>query len=155
MNMLHENSLNLSKSSDQVRWNLIRNGFYFLRKTYGFGVGAGNLYEWLSTKSVYYIGSIRYMHNWYIEILATFGVVIFVLYLIYHIRVMLALLHNSRTERNILGIHTGYLLSFICFTLMSISSSTNVYSEWVWMYLAVFSAYTVHSISFQKQGKQT
>lgn len=153
MNMLHENSLNLSKSSDQIRWNLIKNGFYFLKKTYGFGVGAGNLHEWFATKSIYYIGSIRYMHNWYIEILATFGVVIFTLYLIFHIRVLLTLIHNSTTEKNILGIHTGYLLSFICFTLMSVSSSTNVYSEWVWMYLAVFSAYTVYSLSAQKQGK--
>lgn len=153
MNMLHENSLNLSKNSDQIRLNLIKNGFYFLRKTYGFGVGAGNLHEWLATKSIYYIGTIRYMHNWYIEILATFGVVIFTLYLIFHIRVILTLIHNSTTEKNILGINTGYLLSFLCFTLMSVSSSTNVYSEWVWMYLAVFSAYTVYSLSAQKQGK--
>lgn len=155
MNMLHENSLNLSKNSDQIRLNLIKNGFYFLRKTYGFGVGAGNLHEWLTTKSIYYIGDIRYMHNWYIEILVTFGVVIFTLYLIWHIRVMRNLIHNSTTEKNILGIHTGYLLSFICFTLMSVSSSTNVYSEWVWMYLTVLSGYTVYSLSSQKQGKQT
>ena len=155
MNILLENSLNFSKSSDQIRWNLIKNGFYFLRKTYGFGVGAGNLHEWLATKSIYYIGDIRYMHNWYIEILATFGVVFFVLYLIYHIRIIRTLFHNSITEKNILGIHTGYFLSFICFTLMSVSSSTNVYSEWIWMYLAVFSAYTVYSRSSQEQRKQT
>ena len=40
---------------DTVRINLIKNGFYFLRKTYGFGVGAGNIKYWLVNKSIYNI----------------------------------------------------------------------------------------------------
>lgn len=144
-NVLRENSLNLGRSSDMVRWNLIRNGLYFLRRTYGFGVGAGNMYQWLATRSIYSIGTIRYMHNWYVEILATFGVLIFVLYMIFHMRVLKILYTRARDERNILGLHTAYMLSFLCFSIMSISSSTNVYSEWVWMYLAVMGAYATYT----------
>ena len=150
--VLRNNTLNLNSNSDIIRVNLIKNGLAFLKQTYGFGVGAGNLYDWFKFRSVYNIGNILYMHNWYIEILATFGILLFVLYMIFHIRILIDLFRQAAKEKNILGIHVAYLSSFLCFSIMSISSSTNVYSEWVWMYLALLCSYCVF---YRKRGELT
>lgn len=138
--------IDLSGSSDIARLNLIKNGLYFLKQTYGFGVGAGNLYNWLAERSIYYIGDLRFIHNWYIEVLVTFGVVFFILYMIFHGRILHKLYsHKYRTS----SLKTSFFLSFLCFSVVSISSSSNVYSEWVWMYLVVVSLYT---LSLDKNG---
>lgn len=136
LRLIINNSINIAGRSDIARINLIKNGLYFLSQTYGFGVGAGNLYEWLGTRSIYPIGGLRFLHNWYAEILVTFGVAFFALYFFFHIKILYVLWskkYGSSTMK------TAAFLSFVCFSIVSISSSSNVYSEWVWMYLVFIS----------------
>ena len=142
-------SISVSARSDTARINLLKNGLYFLSLTYGFGVGAGNLFKWLSEKSIYYIGGLSFIHNWYAEILVTFGVVFFIVYIIFHLKVLFKLA-SPRYGRN--PMKTAMLISFICFSLVSISSSSNVYSEWVWMYLVLMSVFTA-SLDVEKTMK--
>lgn len=132
------NAVDLSTSNDTARINLIKNGLHFLGETYGFGVGAGNLKSWLETKSIYPIGLLLYIHNWYIEILSTFGLIFFAIYIFFHIKVayILGSLKYGRSPQKLC-----VFLSFICFSIVSISSSSNIYSEWVWMYLVLISNY--------------
>jgi len=138
-NLILRNSINLSGNSDIARMNLIKNGLYFLKRTYGFGVGAGNLYNWLANESIYYIGGLRFIHNWYVEVLVTFGVLFFAIYLIFHCRLLYTLYPNKRSFSSL---KNTFFLSFICFSIVSVSSSSNVYSEWVWMYLVIVSIYS-------------
>jgi len=122
--------------SDVGRVNLLKNGLYFLMETYGFGVGAGNLEVWFENRSIYPIGRLLYIHNWYAEILVTFGVIVFVYYMVVHGSIMLETFRVARKEKSFF-----FLISFIIFSATSIASSSNVYSEWVWMYLAMMTAY--------------
>lgn len=137
-NLLASNTIDLTGRSDIARLNLIKNGLYFLKQTHGLGVGAGNLYNWLADRSIYYIGDLRFIHNWYVEVLVTFGVAFFILYIIFHGRMLYKLYSN---KYHISSLKTTFFLSFVCFSVVSISSSSNVYSEWVWMYLVVVSLY--------------
>lgn len=147
LSVVADNSFNTASRADLVRLNLIRNGLYFLEQTNGMGVGAGNLYDWLSFKSIYYIENIRYMHNWYIELLATFGIVLFVLYVIFHFRILRHLYIEQKESDNAFGITRAMFLSFVFFTITSVSSSTNVYSEWVWIYLGWMAVKNIGSVS--------
>lgn len=132
-----------SSLSDNYRLNLIKNGFYFLRQTYGFGVGAGNLYQWLSEKAIYPIGILLFIHNWYVEIAVTFGVLFFALYAYFHTRIAVTLFKSKRTGNTFWTIDKAIFASFAAFSVVAVSSSSNIYSEWVWMYLVFVSTYAV------------
>ena len=140
MTFLRFNMVNANASNDIARINLIRNGLYFLKETYGLGVGAGNLYLWLAERSIYPIGHLRFIHNWYLEILVTFGVLFFIIYMAFHSKVFFSLLKSINND-SIWSRNNIILLSFISFSVVCISSSSNVYSEWVWMYLVFVSTY--------------
>ena len=138
INLVRNNSIDINKT-DIARINLIKNGLYFLKKTHGFGVGAGNLYSWLAEKAVYSIGELRFIHNWYVEVLVTFGILFFVIYIYFHSRI----LYKCYSKNYGTGqLKTTFFLSFVCFSVVSISSSSNIYSEWVWMYLVIISLFS-------------
>jgi teichuronic acid biosynthesis protein TuaE len=61
------------------RKNLILNGIYFLQKSHYMGVGAGNI-EALMKEAPKKVTKIN-LHNWWLEVLVDFGVIIFVLYM--------------------------------------------------------------------------
>ena len=146
LNFIRRNWINVDRYSDSARINLIKNGLYFLKKTFGFGVGAGNLYKWLDEKSIYDIGYLKFIHNWYVEVLVTFGVLFFIIYLCFHGKIMYRLFSKSYGKSRL---KTTFFLSFVCFSIVSISSSSNIYSEWVWMYLVVVALF---SASLEKVG---
>ncbi|MDO5131367.1 MAG: O-antigen ligase family protein [Eubacteriales bacterium] len=135
-----ENSIDTS-GEDVARVNLLKNGLHFLYETCGIGVGAGNLEVWFEKFSIFHIGELLYIHNWYAEILVTFGIFIFAFYVLTHISLLVMLYRNAKEKDGLFGIHTCFFLSFLIFSVTSISSSSNVYSEWVWMFLAVTVAY--------------
>ncbi len=129
--------------SDVSRVNLLKNGFYFLKCTYGFGVGAGNLFYWLAERAVYPISGYKFIHNWYMELLATFGIVFFVIYAVWHIRILIRLFRRYDKTKPLFCLNNCMFLSFVAFSFISISSSSNIYSEWIWMYLIFVSVYSL------------
>lgn len=148
--LFSEISIDTSSQSDSQRINLIRNGFYFLNKTHWLGVGAGNLKEWLQNRSIYYIGRLLYIHNWYMEVLVTFGVIVFLLYAWFHINIFRWLYKGIKTRDNDFGLTLSFFMSFVVFSITSISSSSNIYSEWFWMYIAIVSSYITY-LQFHKK----
>ena len=134
-------SIDTATTSDIIRINLLRNGIYFLKQTHWLVVGAGNLKLWLENKSIYNIAQILYMHNWYMEIFVTFGVVVFILYIIFHVNIFISLIKkiNNKDEEFVRAI--AFFSSFVIFSITSISSSSNIYSEWFWMYIAMCISY--------------
>lgn len=145
VNILQNNSIDAESGTDTARLNLIRNGLYFLKETHGFGVGAGNLYYWLTEKSIYYIGGLAFIHNWYVELLVTFGVLFFAFYAFLHGKIIVKLVRGYRKDEGFFNLNNTLLISFVGFTLMSISSSSNIYSEWVWMYLALSATFCMYN----------
>ncbi len=140
INLFSANFIDTS-NTDISRVNLIKNGLYFLRQTYGFGVGAGNIYLWLTERSIYDIGQLGFIHNWYVEILVTFGVFFFAIYMYWHIKVIVKLIRAYDRKDHFWNLHNTFLVSFIGFSIVSISSSSNVYSEWIWMYMVLVSSF--------------
>lgn len=73
----------LKIGSVDVRWNLIRNGVLFLISTMGFGVGAGNIEYWMSNFGQYNTAGIINMHNWWMEIMTAYGILVFIGYVLF------------------------------------------------------------------------
>jgi len=116
----------LTTGSVFVRINLIKNALFFLWKTAGFGVGAGNVEYWMRNFSLYNTRGILNLHNWWIEILTNYGVVIFVGYVIFYLSLLRGLykIYINEREADIRMISGALLLSLVGFSIASISSSS-------------------------------
>ncbi len=83
------NQVSNMQGSGKVRVNLALNGLMFLRDSAGFGVGAGNFNSWIR-ENAYFPTTTRnhptpvlFPHNWWIELLAEYGLAVFSLYLLF------------------------------------------------------------------------
>lgn len=125
--------------SDNVRINLIKNGLLFLISTFGFGTGAGNIEYWMANRGIYYIAAVTNMHNWWAEILTGYGIVVFLLYVSFYIKLFIDIyrLHKNSNDETIKSISLGVLCCMFGFLIGSISSSSNIRVEWLWVFWAV------------------
>lgn len=132
--------------SNRTRIHLILNGFIFLFQTFGFGVGAGNVEYWmefygvLSTGGV--VNEIHNMHNWFMEILTGYGVVIFILYLTMYLNVVKTFFVTLKYSENVkLKIISWVLFAYtIAFLISSTSSASNIQIEWQWVFWGIIIA---------------
>jgi teichuronic acid biosynthesis protein TuaE len=130
--------------SDSTRLNLLKNGGYFLLRTFGFGVGSGNVEYWMEHYAIYPTGGITNIHNWWGEILTAYGLVVFIGYLLLYWKLFSTcyLLSVSKTEnKEISVIATSIACSLAGFVIGAVSSSSNISSEWLWIYMAVVIAF--------------
>ncbi len=127
-----------------IRENLYKNALIFLFETFGFGTGTGNLEYWMMNYSTFQTDSVLAVHNWWIEILSTYGVLTFLLYVIFYYKLVKDLIINIVKSKNevITSISIGLLCIMSSFTINSLSSSTLISSEWMWVFWAII-------ISFQ------
>lgn len=131
-------------SSSDIRVNLLLNGFVFLKQTYGLGVGSGNTEYWMANFSVYPVGQITNMHNWWGELFTNYGIIIFIGYMIYYCRIglfSLSEVFKSKSQKEVpyISILVISILAGFVFSLMS--SSSNFSTEWLWAFFGVLSAY--------------
>lgn len=129
--------------SEYIRINLIRNGFVFLIKTFGFGTGAGNIEYWMANYGLYYTGTIVNMHNWWMEILASYGVIIFALYVVFYLKLLRSLyrIYKSAKNKKSVSIALGIICCMVGYIIGSISSSSNLISEWLWCFWGISVAF--------------
>ncbi len=129
--------------SDTIRLNLIRSGLHFLKETIGFGTGAGNIEYWMATKAEYNVAGITNMHNWWMEILVGYGVIIFIGYIMTYYKISKVLYYSHIHSKNtfIKNTSLGLLSSMVAFIFTSISSSSNISTEWLWVFWGVVIAY--------------
>jgi teichuronic acid biosynthesis protein TuaE len=126
--------------SDNIRINLLKNGLFFLGNTYLIGVGSGQIGIYMETKSPYFTFGVTDMHNWWMEILASSGIIIFVVYLVVYIKTLRNMMNNVRFNTdtdlrwlNLLGF--AFLSSFF---VAAVGPSSVLMSEWSWPLLALF-----------------
>jgi len=116
----------LGIGSVAVRANLARNGLQFLYSTAGFGVGAGNAEYWMARFARHDTAGILNLHNWWLEVLVNYGVLIFGGYVAVYIGIVRDLWHvwrraRARGER---VIAEAVLVSMVAFAVASMSSSS-------------------------------
>lgn len=126
-------------NSDGVRLNLILNGLHFVGETYGFGTGAGNIEYWMEHTAPYPTLGVANIHNWWIEILASFGIVVFLGYVAMFLYLLSSLFASATRANGELTRDTSALLmaGLAAFAIGSISSSSNLIAEWLWLFFAV------------------
>lgn len=130
-------------NSEGTRLNLIKNGFYFLTSTYGFGTGAGNIEYWMQYRAIYPTRFVTNIHNWWMEILSGYGIIIFILYIKFYLRLFRDILKiYNRTDNTFdRTIALGILACMAGFTIASVSSSSNIAKEWLWVFWAIAIAF--------------
>lgn len=135
-------------NSEVIRVNLLRNGIKFIFETFGFGTGAGNIEYWMKNKAVYNIGNITNIHNWWGEIGVGYGIVVFVLYIKFFIKLFqdLMKIYKKSKDDNVRSVSMGLLCCMSGFVIGSMSSSSNLSSEWLWVFWAVAIAFQGNSL---------
>jgi len=128
-----------ASGSNRYRVNLILNGIIFLFQTYGFGVGAGNIEYWMAQHAVIRDIDVVNMHNWFMEILVGYGVVIFLLYVLMYIYIVRQLFINYKysTDSYIRNVSLVLLAYVIAFIVSSMSSASNIFIEWQWVFWGI------------------
>jgi teichuronic acid biosynthesis protein TuaE len=129
-------AFSLQRNSESNRISLIFNGFHFLADTFGFGIGSGNVELWMEEYPVYSTRGIVNMHNWWMEILTAYGVIVFVFYLLVYSTVFISFwkkyYHAEDEDERVLSL--GFMTCMVIFIIGSISSSSNFVREWVWIF---------------------
>ena len=138
--------------SNNTRLNLIYNGFVFLAQTFGFGVGSGNIEYWMENNAYFNISTKYNMHNWWMEILTGYGILIFIGYVILFILILnqLARVYQNSSDafiKQTAFVLFGYLGAFI---LSSISSASNLIIEWQWVIFGIIIAFCGYANKVQE-----
>ncbi|MBG9981677.1 O-antigen ligase family protein [Aerococcaceae bacterium DSM 111020] len=129
-------------TGDEVRFNLWRNGLLFLAQTLGIGVGAGNIEPWMVVNGFYSTENIVNIHNWWLEILVAYGIVVFSLYCVMYgllIHRLNVLRYHQPKEQHI--INQSLIAFLVAYAFASITSANNMLIEWHWVYFGLIICY--------------
>ncbi|MEZ0536159.1 O-antigen ligase family protein [Caldicellulosiruptoraceae bacterium PP1] len=125
-----------SMSSNVRRELLTKYGFSILIDYFLLGCGSGNSRVYMEKYKDITINTD--LHNWLLDILATYGIIIFVLYFIWYLYQIIRLYKISKRLNNDLSIGAGAtLISLICFIFSSISSSKMIEMRVMWLVFAL------------------
>ena len=146
--------------STNVRINLIYNGFEFLKQHMLFGIGSGNMDYYMQNHAIYPTNNITNMHNYWMEILVTYGIVIFIIFCICYLKTIIEIIKKymcSKTKEES-SICIMLLFFLIAFIIGSISSSNNMTKEWIWLLAGIIIAYinitTENSVKEDEKNKR-
>ncbi len=138
-------------NSDLIRQNLLRNGLEFLYDSYFFGVGLGNIEYYMTFFGKYYTAKITNIHNWWMEILVSSGVLIFGMYILQYFKTMRTLYFISkRTSDNAtLYISSSFFGLLSGLIVGAVGPSSLFISEW---FLPVFGIVILYINLYKKVG---
>jgi len=130
-------TLNFGDSSINIRINLIRNSFFLLVKSIGFGVGAGNAVHCMKNFAIYDTRGIPYIHNWWIKVLVEYGILIFIGYIMFYLNIIFNLYKlyftlNSNSEKMICE---ALLMVLVSLTVIGFNESPIMALKIWWIYI--------------------
>jgi teichuronic acid biosynthesis protein TuaE len=133
----------LSGNSESTRINLLKNGLIFLKETWGLGVGAGNIEYWMENYGVYPTGRVTNIHNWWGELLTGYGIIITSLYLLFYLFLFISMYskYKQSTSAHIKIFSAGFMTLMVMFILSSVSSSSNIIRDWLWVSWGIMIAF--------------
>jgi teichuronic acid biosynthesis protein TuaE len=125
--------------SDYLRQNLIYNGFIFLYESFFLGIGLGNIEFYMKFKNVYDVGSITNIHNWWMELLVSSGIIIFLYFLFLFLKTLSKSIKriNFNLSEDSFWINCVFASIQLGFIIASIGPSSLIGCEWFWPLLAL------------------
>lgn len=130
------------EGSNTYRVNMLLNGLVFLFKTFGLGVGAGNIEHWMVESAIFPVDAPN-MHNWFFDILVGYGWIVFLFYILMYVVIIKILYQSFIESKDIFYKNTSlFLLCYvIAFMISSISSASNIIIEWQWVSWGIIIGY--------------
>lgn len=144
-------------SSINVRVNLIKNSFLFLINSFGLGVGPGNVDYYMDVKGVFETSGIVNPHNWWIEILANYGIIVFIGYVLNYVYFFYKL-HNFRKvskNKSEKKLSEALSVSMIVFVIASISSSSIMAFKPNWLLLSLVALFINYINHIARNAEKT
>lgn len=127
-------------ASIQVRWNLLLNGLAFTAETSLLGLGPGGFATRMSGAVPYDAGGIVSTHSGAVEILAQYGVVVFLAVVVLLIWLVVAGakgMRRSRRGSKLRELSIALVISTVALTPLSFTNSSTLNLSFVWTYLVV------------------
>jgi len=124
-----------SLTSNVRRELLIVYGLSFLYDYLFLGVGAGNS-RILMEKVKQYTINVE-LHNWFLDVLVSYGVIVFVLYIIWILYIIYKLLKLKNTNNRLKLLAISIVSSLAAFGISSISSSKMIEMRIMWFLFAL------------------
>lgn len=132
-----------STGSDETRINLIKNGIQFLKNSLFMGIGLGNIEYYMVKYSIHPTHGVTNIHNFWLEILVSSGIFVFILYITIYLRNIWRLYHFSfsKTDKEKQVLSLVFLCSFLGFFITSSGASSLLYNEWIWPIIAIIMSF--------------
>lgn len=145
----------MTEGEGGARLNLFLNVPLFLIRNLGLGVGAGNVEYYMEHFSVYNTYGITNVHNWWVEILANYGIIVFVGYVVFYLGLLLNLyrLYHKLTTSAEKMLCEGILMGLVGFSIGSFSSSSNMALIPQWIFFG-FALALLNVVRTKRQNRQ-
>lgn len=148
-------------TSNTIRVNLILDGLELMKQNPILGVGAGNIDTYLENEAPYPTKGITKLHNLYLEILVSYGIIVFIIYIIFYAAMCIKLFKRLFQNENMSDVMMDltFLVFWGSFIISCISSSTNLTKEWLWLLVGITLGYikikdfNMKDEEIQKQGE--
>lgn len=130
----------VSNNSIAIRLNMVRNGFQFLARTRGIGVGVGNFEAWIERGAQYDTENILNPHNWWIELAAEYGIFVTLGYLAVYVSLLAVAWRGwKQVKGRDRWIPEALSLALAIFPLLAISPSSllDYWPHWLLLSLAL------------------
>lgn len=138
-------------SSINVRKTLILKGLAMLKESYGFGVGPGNSQFLMEQYKNETFGNVK-MHNWWVEVLVDYGVLVWVLLLFFLAKMIRDLMrvYRSSEQQKLKMWAEGLMISLIMFFIGVLSNGSMMSSPHMWILFGlVLSVINVHNLNVE------
>jgi teichuronic acid biosynthesis protein TuaE len=144
MGRFGEESKTVQMSSINIRRQLFVEAFDLAALSGFMGVGGGNFEHYMNTDREFRTAGISNAHNWLLEILGNFGIVILAGFLYIYLRwlYLLYLKYRSSSGRE-KNLALMYLVSLLLFVATSSLPSSIRWNHLIWIYFAGINAYSL------------
>lgn len=118
--------------------------------------GAGGVEHGMASQNIYYKAQTTNMHNWWMKILTGYGIFIFAGYLRFYLYLrcdmfkIYKLTYTKLHKKAIFSSIFPFLMSYI---ISSLSSSTNMANQRIWVFFALAMVFLGISSSFSRYNK--
>lgn len=134
-----------------IRKNLIMNGLDFFIESKGLGVGAGNFKTYIQRgKGELDTGTVISPHNWFIEILSQYGILIIALCFLWG-GYIVKLLYQSIKKEKLAEKHLLIILLLFCYVIMSNANSSFMSIPLNWLMFSLIALFTDDLLENKKQ----
>lgn len=142
-------------SSVNIRINLIKNSIIFISESLGWGIGSGNSEYYMKVFGTYPTHTIVNIHNWWIELMVNYGIFIFTGYLFLYLGLIFYIYKIFKeADGNNRMIAEALCTALIAFFLASISPSSQITLNYLWLLFAFAIGFVNYWRSYQRSTIQ-